>query len=178
MSKKSALGQFNTTRKNYILEGMEKFVKDKHWIDPCAGDGDLLSWANVNGALSIEGYDIDSSKVNDLIKHRDSLANPPDFSGKFGIINPPYLARNKCEDKSLYDKYDQDDLYKISILTTAANGCEGGIFIIPLNFLSSAYSNSIRDIFFKNYRIVYCKIFEETVFDDTDYTVCLSLIHI
>ncbi len=170
MSKKSALGQFNTTKKEYILKGMENFVQNKDWIDPYAGNCDLLEWVNLHGSKSISGYDVDESKVSLLVKHRDTLLNPPDYKGSYIIANPPYLAKNKSKDKTLYEKYNQDDLYKVSILTTS--GCEGGIFIVPLNFLSSLYANSIRDIFFKNYKIKFCKIFEESVFEDTDYTVC------
>lgn len=167
---KKELGQFNTTKKDYILSGFEPYIKNKSWIDPYAGNGDLLEWAQLNGAESIEGYDVDSSKESHHIQIRDTLDNPPNFTGKYILANPPYLARNKSSNKTLYDKYNENDLYKISILTT--NGCEGGIFIVPLNFLSSICANSIRDVFFKNYRIIHCKIFEETVFEDTDYTVC------
>jgi hypothetical protein len=170
MNKKYKLGQFNTTKKDYILQGMEEYATGKQWVDPYAGDGDLLDWANLHGATSIEGFDVDPSKVSEIIKHQDTLLEPPNFQNKYVIANPPYLARNKCKDKTLYDKYNQDDLYKIALLTI--NGCKGGIFIVPLNFLSSVYANNIRDIFFKNYKIKYCKVFEERVFDDTDYTVC------
>ncbi len=173
MSKKS-LGQFNTTRSDYILEGFEEFVHGKAWLDPYAGNCDLLNWVRRNGATSISGYDVDKSKVNSRIQHRNTLLDPPDYSGKAVIFNPPYLARNKSKDKELYDKYDLDDLYKIAIATVCdpEKGCDEGLAIVPLNFLSSVYSNTIRDKFFENYEILYCKVFEETVFDDTDYTVC------
>lgn len=165
MSKKS-LGQFNTTRKDYILSGFEQYVGDKDWIDPFAGQGDLLSWANQHGAKSIMGYDIDSLGW----EVRDTLGNPPDYKDKWIIANPPYLAKNKNKDKRLYDQYSLDDYYKIAIKTCI--GCLGGIFIVPLNFLCSEGSKHIRQEFFANYGIVSCRIFEERVFDDTDYTVC------
>jgi hypothetical protein len=34
-NKKQELGQFNTTRKDYILEGFAKYVRDyQDWVDP------------------------------------------------------------------------------------------------------------------------------------------------
>ena len=167
------VGQFNTTNKGYILSGFEYFVPGKNWVDPYAGNGDLLEWAYAHGASSIEGYDVDASKVSGVVKQRDTLLAPVDLSDKFLIANPPFLARNKNKDKTLYDKYGQDDLYKIAVLTTQS--CLGGIFILPVNMLSSLYANSIRDIFFKNFEILRCKIFEESVFANTDYTVCAFL---
>lgn len=170
MNTKTKLGQFNTTKKDYILSGFENFVNGKECIDPYAGGGDLLTWALKNGAKEISGYDIDFDKRSDVVSHRDTLLNPVDLTGKFVIANPPYLAKNKSKDKSLYNKYQQDDLYKIAMLTCMS--CKEGIFIVPLNFLCSTYANSIRELFFDKYHIVSCKVFEEAVFEDTDYTVC------
>ena len=58
-------------------------------------------------------YDIEPKK--DGIVKKDTLLNPPDYQGKFVITNPPYLARNKCADKTLFDKYQTNDLYKCFI---------------------------------------------------------------
>ena len=49
----------------------------------------------------------------------------------------PYLARNKSKDKSLYDKYDVNDLYKCFIKNLIDDPPDGGIIIIPLNFMCS-----------------------------------------
>ena len=46
---------------------------------------------------------------------KDTVKNPPDYNNKYLITNPPYLARNKSKDKSLFDKYDVNDLYKCVI---------------------------------------------------------------
>ncbi len=167
MDKKQKLGQFNTTRKKYILNEFESFVSNKHWVDPFAGNGDLLSWAKEHNALSIEGYDIDKTKK---FITRDTLNQPIDYTNKWVITNPPYLAKNKNKNKILYDKYNLDDLYKIAI-KTISHTSEGGIIIVPVNFLSSD-NTKIRNIFFKKYKILKCVVFEEQVFNDTDYTVC------
>ena len=63
---------------------------------------------------NIELYDIEP-KYNDTIK-KDTLLEPPIYDNKFVLTNPPYLARNKNEDKTLYDKYNTNDLYKCFII--------------------------------------------------------------
>ncbi len=163
MHKQKLLGQFNSTNKDYILQGFENFAQGKNWVDPFAGDGDLLEWANMHKANCTKGYDIDPNKPYDT---RDSITNPIDYKGLWVITNPPYLASNKNPDKSLYSKF--DDLYKVSI--DSIIGCEGGIIIVPANFLSSE-DHTIRDIFFSEYKIIACNFFEESVFDDTDAVV-------
>lgn len=170
MNNKQQLGQFNTTNKDYILKGFAEFAKGKKWTDPFAGNGDLLEWVLSHGAELAEGYDIDPTKKSWVC--RDTLSNPLDYSDRWAIANPPYLARNKNKDKGLYDKYNLDDLYKIAIKTICDGNVKGGIFIVPLNFLCSEQAQDIRDIFYPNYQIFKCKVFEESVFEDTDYTVC------
>ncbi len=160
------IGQFNTTNKNYILTGFEQHISNKHWVDPFAGNGDLLEWADQHGAYSTNGYDIDPTKP---FKTQDTLLNPLNYTDTYVIANPPYLFQNKSKDKTLYLKYSTDDLYKVAIKTI--NGCEGGILIVPLNFLSSD-DYSIRNEFFSDYTIFGCNIFCESVFDDTDCVVC------
>ena len=87
---------------------------------------------------------------------------------------PPYLARNKSKNKTLFDKYNQNDLYKCVIKELTTNLCLGGIFIIPLNFWSSIRIADIdlRKAFLSKYDIILLNIFEESVFDDTTYTIC------
>ena len=83
-------------------------------------------------------------------------------------------TRNKSKNKDLYDKYKCNDLYKCFITTIITTVCEGGIIIIPLNFLSSIRKADIalRKHFLERYSIQIVNIFEEQVFDDTSYAVC------
>lgn len=167
-SSKQQLGQFFSTNADYILQGLEPFVKDKKVVDPFAGAGDLLSWALNNRALSAKGYDI--KPANESIGYNDSFKDPIDYSGLFVITNPPYLIKGKSVDKSVFDLYKTDDLYKAFILSIIGKVDEG-IVIVPINFLSSEDSK-IRDKFFSQYQIVRLNLFEEQVFDDTPSTVC------
>ena len=171
MSKKQ-LGQFYTTNYEYILKNMQIPDNITTIIEPFVGCGDLLSFIKNKEQYHIEIYDIDP-KYENTIK-QDTLKNPPQYKDKFVLTNPPYLARNKSKNKEIYDKYDCNDLYKCFISILIENVCEGGIIIIPLNFISSIRKSDItlREKFLKIYSIHTINIFEESVFEDTSYSVC------
>jgi len=160
---KKQLGQFYTKNAEYILRGFvipANVVK----IEPFVGDGDLAKWGDID-----EVYDIDPKIKNAII--RDTLKNPPKYKDKYVITNPPYLAKNKNKDKSLYNKYKVDDLYKAFMISMIDGSVCGGILIIPLNFLCSQ-DTDIRNRLFMKYDVIKINIFEEAVFDDTDIPVC------
>lgn len=168
---KSKLGQFYTTNYKYILSNMKIPEGVKTIIEPFNGKGDLLKFINKSD-YTLELYDIDPKYEGTI--QRDTLKNPPDYENKFILTNPPYLARNKSEDKEIYDKYDCNDLYKCFIASILDSVCEGGIMIIPVNFISSIRKSDIelRKRFLQVYSIEIVNIFEERVFDDTSYAVC------
>lgn len=172
---KQTLGQFYTTNYQYILHGFHIPQHITHIVEPFAGNGDLLPFINNHPhsqQINIECYDIDPKK--DSIIQRDTIKNPPNYNNKYIITNPPYLARNKSKDKTLFDKYNVNDLYKCIIKEILTNTCLGGILIIPLNFWSSIRKTDIelRKAFLQKYDIILLNIFEQQVFDDTSYTVC------
>lgn len=163
MSKKKQLGQFYTTNSQYIIGNLLiDLPKDVVVVEPFCGKGDLLIFDNP-----YEIYDIDP-KIDNCEK-RDTLKNPPDYSGKLIVTNPPFLAKNKNKDKSIYELYQVGDLYKASIKSILSS--IGGILIVPLNFFCDE-DNSIRELFFERFDIIKLNIFEETVFEDTTYTIC------
>jgi len=174
---KQILGQFYTTNQEYILQGMSIPNNIKNIIEPFTGNGDLITFVEKeqeknNVKYIIECYDIDPKK--DYIIKKDTIKNPPIYNNKYLITNPPYLARNKSKDKTLFDKYGANDLYKCVIKDILTNICLGGIFIIPLNFWSSIRIADIelRKAFLEKYNIILLNIFEEQVFDNTTYTIC------
>ena len=169
---KNQLGQFYTTNYEYILSNMEIPEGIKTIIEPFVGNGDLLNFIKNKDKYNIEIYDIDP-KYNNTIK-RDTLNDPPDYSEKFVLTNPPYLARNKSKNKDLYNKYNCNDLYKCFIINIITNICKGGIIIVPVNFISSirCSDTELRKKFLEIYSIKIVNIFEEQVFDDTSYAVC------
>lgn len=169
---KHELGQFYTTNYDYILSNMKIPENVKTIIEPFVGQGDLLNFVSNKEKFSFELYDIDP-KIENTIQ-QDTLSIPPCYTEKFVLTNPPYLAKNKGTNKSLYERYKCDDLYKCFLLSLIENVCLGGIIIIPLNFLSSIRKADIelRKSFIEKYTIHKINIFEERVFDDTSYTVC------
>jgi len=175
---KQNLGQFYTTNYKHILQNLFIPENIKTIVEPFAGKGDLVDFINEfqeskqRKNLIIESYDIDPKQ--DYIIKQDTLLNPPDYSNKFVITNPPYLARNKSKDKTVFDKYKQNDLYKCFIQTLINSNCLGGILIIPLNFWCSIRKSDIvlRKQFLDKYGVITLNIFEESVFDDTSYAVC------
>jgi hypothetical protein len=169
---KKNLGQFFTTNYKHILQDLKIPEDVKNIIEPFTGDGDLLNFIEDKKIYKIECYDLDPKK--DFIVKRDTIKNPVDHENKFSITNPPYLARNKSSDKTLFDKYDVNDLYKCYIINICTNSPVGGIIIIPLNFWSSIRKNDIdlRETFLNKFKVLQLNIFEEKVFNDTSYTVC------
>ena len=174
---KKTLGQFYTTNHEYILQNIELPNYVKNIIEPFAGNGDLLQFIQKyenqkNIKYNIECYDIEPKK--DYIINRDTINDPPNYNDKYVITNPPYLARNKSTDKTQFDKYNVNDLYKCFIMNIINDVCLGGILIIPLNFWSSIRVADIelRKLFLEKYKIIMLNIFEERVFSDTSYTIC------
>jgi len=172
VAQKKLKGQFYTVNSSYILEGLPgPSVGARCIIEPFAGKGDLLEWLHGN-TLPLELYDIDPKKEG--CAKRDTLTDPPDYTNAWILTNPPYLARNKCEKKAIFDKYDTNDLYKCFITSlTRQEPCAGGIFIIPAGFFLSPRDLDVRcrNEFLSKYRLLKVKYFEETVFPDTTTTV-------
>lgn len=168
-------GQFYTTKNEYILDGLSIPSNITNIIEPFAGKGDLIEWAKNQGKTNIIAYDIEPK--NEGIIQRDTLNDPPTYKDLWVITNPPYLARNKCDTKEIFDKYNTNDLYKCFIKCLAKDKCSGGIIIIPAGFFFSPRNldTECRNDFMSNYKILSIKYFEETVFDDTTTTVVVIL---
>jgi len=170
---KKERGQFYTVECSYILDGIPlNMGAATRIVEPFAGKGDLLTWLAKKGlSLPLEAYDIEPKA--DSIQKRDTLMNPCNYEGAWILTNPPYLARNKSDQKALFDKYDTNDLYKCFLLSLVQTPCCGGIIIIPAGFFLSPRDIDVRcrAAFLSTYRILYVRYFEETVFPDTTTTV-------
>lgn len=193
LNTKKTRGQFYTVNHSYILEGLpypssientvghrDEITPDiRRIMEPFAGTGELLEWIRHNYANHhitippIEAYDIDPKKEGILT--RDTLMSPPDYTDAWILTNPPYLARNKCATKEIFDKYNTNDLYKcfITSITQQPSPCAGGILIIPAGFFLSPRDIDVRcrHEFMTKYKLLKVKYFEETVFPDTSTTV-------
>jgi len=163
--KKLNLGQFYSTKIEYIFQGFDQ-INDEI-IEPFAGQGDIINW--ING--KVIAYDVEP-KISDVIR-RDTLKNPPNYDDKYVITNPPFRARNKNESKEIYNKYQTNDLYKCFIISLCESKCLGGILILPINFFLSTRKRDveIRNQFLEKYQIKRINYFEIPVFDDTTTTI-------
>ena len=110
---KQKLGQFYTTNYDYILQNLYIPENIITIVEPFAGNGDLLNFIKNKDNYKIECYDIEPKK--DYIIKKNTILDPPDINNSFILTNPPYLARNKSNDKELFDKYKTNDLYKCFI---------------------------------------------------------------
>lgn len=171
---KKQLGQFFTTNCDYVLQGLERFVKNKEIIDPFAGNRDLMLWPRKHGCKKAIGFDCDKKYVDGKSVFYGDSINSPQKKYKFVCTNPPYLHKNKADEETKERFFSDvhgyfEDLYQVSIFSIL--NCEEGILIVPLNFLSAENSQKIRNLFFDKFEIVKLNIFSEQVFDDTTYNV-------
>ena len=150
MINKKKYGQYYTTNCDYILKDFI-IPNNVKLIEPFVGQGDLVKWSKRN---DWDLYDIDP-KINAITQN--TLLNPPDYKDKYVITNPPFLAKNKNKDKTIYEKYNVGDLYKAAIKSFIIGDIIGGILIVPLNFLCDRDKN-LRNLFFKKYSIDKVKI--------------------
>lgn len=158
--------QHYTTNYEKILAGLSDYLdlSASHLIEPFVGNGDLLA---IAPDVQWEKYDLEG-KV-ECIK-QDTLLSPPDYTNKTVITNPPFLAKNHAADKTLFNKYGYDDLYKIFLDTII--GCKDGIVIVPGNFFCDESSQKIRNKFLSSYIVHRVNFFTYPVFESTSYSVC------
>lgn len=154
-----------TSNYKLICSNLLKYIpKDAQLIEPFVGSGELLK---LLPDRQWECYDLEPTIQ--CIK-RDTLLDPVDYEGKYIITNPPYLAKNKASDKTLFNKYQLDDLYKIALHTMLK--ADGGIIIIPMNFFTDENSGKIREEFLNVFDIKEVNVFTQPIFDSTTYSVC------
>lgn len=176
MLEKQRLGQFFSKQAQYLFQDFVLPPGIHHIIEPFAGDLDLgkymQSYFRKNKKTHIDYYDIAPRHSN--IIQQDTLQNPPSYQDAWVVTNPPFLARNHNPEKTLYQKYQQNDLYKCFMVSLIEGNCLGAMLIIPLNFWSSCRKSDVdlRKRFLDCYRVHQLNIFEERVFEDTSYTVC------
>lgn len=154
-----------TTESEEICKNLVCYIPEgSKLIEPFCGAGDLLS---LFPDYSWELYDIEDHGNNIV---QDTLTNPPDYKQKWVITNPPYLAKNKSKDKTIFNLYDVDDLYKASLLSIL--DCEGGILIIPTNFFSDERTKNVRLKFLSKFEIKEINVFTKPMFNTTTYSIC------
>ena len=166
---KEEIGRFLTIKYKLILKFLDKKVPPyiEKIIEPFAGKGHLLKILK-NVSVPVEKYDLIPFK--NTIK-RDTILNPPNYKNSFIITNPPFLAKNKSKNKIWFENSPHDDLYKCFLQQLIDDNPEGGILILPLNFLSSSRNKKIRRDFFTCFSVKNLNIFTIQTFENTTIPV-------
>ncbi len=164
-------GQYHTTNVDQILSGYEETIHGKEYIEPFAGGGDLIRWADKLFGVLVGAYDLHPTDSDTI--QRDTIMDPPDYTDKFVLTNPPYLSKNKNKDKAPYDKWGASDLYKCHL--ASLKYCSGALIIIPSNFFCESRSRA-RVRLFESHYIVSAKYYDRPMFDNATTGICV--IHI
>ena len=119
----------------------------------------LIDWLG-NGYINMAYA---SEPRTSQIFNRDCLANPPKYSGSYVLSYPPWVRKNDTEDKSIFDKYNSDNLYKCFVKTILNDPPLGGTIILPLSFLTGTRDSEIkrRNKFLQIYKIKQTHIYNE-----------------
>jgi hypothetical protein len=107
------------------------------------------------------------------IFNRDCLATPPKYSGSYLLCYPPWTRKNDTDDKSIFDKYNSDNLYKCFIKTILSDPPIGGTMILPLSFLIGTRDSEIkrRSKFLQIYKIKQLHIYSDALINSYIPTV-------
>jgi len=166
---KKQLGAFYTTGVDKVLKEFEHIVSGRNIVDLYCGDRHLLEWGLKHGATKALGYDMNKDSGADII--RNTLVDVPNVrENAVVVINPPYLLRNKAEDKTPFDLYETTDLYKASLLSLIINGTREAIIIVPSNIFMDNDDN-FRTRFYANFEIKKVVMFDKRMFEDTNVRV-------
>ena len=167
---KQRQGQYFTTNATELLKDLEDTVRNAIVCEPFAGGGDLVEWCYSNGAQGVKAYDIQPQ--NETIIVNDSIRTPWYEGCDVVVTNPPYLSRNKNQDKRPYEQWGQSDLYKCHLASIVASDIKEGIVILPSNFISESNSK-IRDLFFSRFKLDFVRYYRYPVFDDATTGICV-----
>ena len=183
---------------NLTKDDLRRVIKECIFIEPFAGECDLIEhFRDIMNVLTNRIVLMDITKINPIepipgvrieYKQMDTLLNDPFKQHRckqFVITNPPYTAKNKLTPKQKR-KYDSildsntNDLYQIFIkqLLMNADKINGGVIIVPVNFMLGKQTHALRDAFLNAFDIYHLNIFEKQMFEHTTQsTITLVFTH-
>jgi hypothetical protein len=142
-----------------LLKDIEKPPKGTIVVVPFATQP-LMEWLGRDHIIL--GYS--SDPYTTTIFKKDCLLSPPRLSGAYVICYPPWDRKNDASDKSIFDSYGTDNLYKC-FLKNLINDSQalGGTIIIPLNFLTGSRDSEKkrRKDFLNSYKIKKLHVYNE-----------------
>ena len=165
---------YNIDVSKYII-----LTKSTTIIEPFYGDGDLLNICGIhpNDNMTIKTFDIikPTNQSYDF-KQIDTLLTYPwlNMRDVFVITNPPYKALNKTinnDYKRVMKQNKLTDLYQIFIYQLITHTVNGGLIIIPINFMFGSQTSDLLTVFLDIYNIKVLNLFETKTFDNTTQSV-------
>jgi len=142
-----------------LFTGCERPPKGCIVLEPFVGDGLVLNWIGTDNIII--PYDADPKQAKVL--KRDALREKPKYYGTYVYTRCPQLAKADSEDKTLFEKYGVDDLYKCFIKCLKDDTPNGGIIVVPTKFMSGIRDSEIkrRQEFFRNIKPLRFNVFDE-----------------
>jgi hypothetical protein len=140
-----------------LFEGCKRPPKGCIVIEPFVGNGDIMKWIGSNNIII--PYDSDP-KVQKVMR-RDVFTDKPKYSGTYIITKPPQLKKLDSDNKTVFELYGTDNLYKCFIKCILSEQPAGGIIILPIAFMSGLRESEIkrRLDFFKAFKPLRLNIF-------------------
>lgn len=181
--KSTGIGQFYSDNPEILDERFVPFINDGDTIvEPFVGSGSLVHWIQkhtIGKHIAFETYDVDPHYDGAVV--RDTLLEPPDYTGKIVITNPPYLAKNMVKRgdpkydyvRRVCEKYKANDLYKCALISI--ENCKEFVIILPVNFLCGDDTDVVRlrKRVFSKFGLVCARTFNTGMFDRTTYNICV-----
>lgn len=161
---KSSMSQINRTV-DELLQGCTRPPKGCIVLEPFANDGSIMKWIGTDNIII--PYDSDP-KVPKVLR-RNALIEKPKYYGTYVITKPPQLKKHDTEDKTVFEQYGTDNLYKCFIKCIITDTPMGGIVVLPIKFLSGLRDSEVkrRLDFFKAFKPNRINVFDmETIVID------------
>jgi hypothetical protein len=119
-------------------------------IEPFVGDGAIMKWIGTENII----IPYDSEPKVPKVLRRNTLLEKPKYYGTHVITKAPQLKKSDSEDKTIFEQYGTDDLYKCFIKSLISETPSGGIIVLPLKFLSGLRDSEVkrRADFFKIFK--------------------------
>lgn len=109
-------------------------------IEPFVGDGEVLKWIGTDNIVI--PYDSDP-KLPKVIR-RNALIEKPKYYGTYVITRPPQLRKDDSPDKTIFEQFGTDNLYKCFIKCLINELPTGGIIVLPFRFLSGTRDSEVK----------------------------------
>lgn len=134
-------------------------------LEPFAGDGAIMKWIGDDNII----IPYDSEPKVQKVLRRNVLVEKLKYYGTYVITKAPQLKKSDSEDKTIFEQYGTDNLYKCFIKCLITDQPTGGIIVLPIKFLSGLRESEVkrRQDFFRAFKPTRINVFDmETVVID------------